>query len=157
AFRASDTMAPDLLTQVKVTIERAAAEANIDAPPLDPSATLWEWFYRVDRLFWNQRSRRVRPVLVFDQFEEAFTHGRSGTGRADETDSFVDQIIDLVRGSTPPSVAMRLETNSAEALAFKVSRDACGVVLAVRQEFLSDLLRLKPRLPFVLDAHFELA
>ena len=62
---------PDLPLQIKAAVEAAASRANVDAPALDPAATLWEWFYRAEAQFFNERSRRVRPVLVFDQFEEA--------------------------------------------------------------------------------------
>ncbi len=149
--------ATPLLQQIKSAIEDAFARAGADAPGLDPAATLWEWFYRSDAHFYNERSRRVRPVLVFDQFEEAFTHGRATSEVAAATDRFLDQLIDLIRGSVPASVAERLEQDAARALDYVSDRDACGVLLAIRQEFLAELLRLRPRLPSLLDHRFELS
>jgi WD40 repeat protein len=147
----------DLRLQVKVAIERAADDAAVDPPRLDPDKTLWEWFYRVDAAFWNERSRRVQPVLVFDQFEEAFTIGGSSEATSAQTGRFFDELVDLVRGSVPPSVATRLEAAPAEALGFTTGRDPCHILIALRKEFLADLLRLRNRLPMLLEHHLELS
>ena len=149
--------AADLRRQAKSAIERAAADAYVDIPALDPDATLWEWFYRTDAAFWNERSRRVQPVLVFDQFEEAFTIGGSTEPRTARTAAFLEELIHLVRGSVPPSVAARFEANSGEALAFTAGRDPCHLLLALRKEFLADLLRLRSHLPMMLEHHLELS
>jgi WD40 repeat protein len=158
-FRASGD-APsvsDLRSQVKTALERAAADAHIDAPSIDEDSTLWEWFFRSEARFFNERSRRVRPVLVFDQFEEAFTLGRTTPDLATVTDQFLEELADLVRGSVPAGVAERFAQDSAAALEFSTDRDPCGVLLAVRQEFLAELLRMRPRLPSLLDQRFELS
>lgn len=146
-----------LRRQVKSALEAAATHAHVEGPSFDETATLWEWFYRSDAHFFNERSRRVRPLLVFDQFEEAFTHGRSTAALAAATDQFLDELIDLVRGSVPATVARRFEQDPALALTFAIDRDPCGVLLACRQEFLAELLRLRPRLPTLLDRRFELS
>ena len=146
-----------LRAQVSDAIESVADKWHVDAPALDRRLTLWEWFFRSDVQFFNERSRRVRPVLVFDQFEEMFTHGRATEAQAKVTDQFLDEIIDLVRGSVPASVAAQLEQDASAALAFDTGRDPCGVLIALRQEFLAELLRLRPRLPSVLDHRFELS
>ena len=147
----------DLRTQVKTAIERAAADAQVEAPELDPESTLWEWFFRSEARFFNKRSRRVRPILVFDQFEEAFTIGRTTPELTNVTDQFLDELADLVRGSIPAGVAERFARESATALDYSTDRDPCGVLLALRQEFLAELLRLRPRLPSLLDHRFELS
>ena len=147
---------PALRAQVSQAIESVAEKWQVEAPPLDRGVTLWEWFFRSDVQFFNERSRRVRPVLVLDQFEEAFTHGRATEAQAGVTEDFLDEVIDLVRGSVPASVVARLEKDASGALAFNTGRDPCGVLIALRQEFLAELLRLRPRLPSVLDHRFEL-
>ena len=65
-----------LRSRLKAAIEIAAESANVEIPALDPGRTLWEWFYAAGAHFFTAESRRVRPLLVFDQLEEAFTHGR---------------------------------------------------------------------------------
>src|SRR5262249_23924379 len=72
-------------------------------------------------------------------------------------DRFLQELVDLIRGSVPGVVALRLEANPVEALSYSTGRDVCGVMLSLRQEFLSDLLRLRSQLPTILDAHLELA
>jgi hypothetical protein len=146
----------NLRDQLRRAIEGAVADTNVDAPPLDPESTLWEWFFRSEAKFFNERSRRVRPVLVFDQFEEAFTVARTTPDLVRLTDAFLDELADLVRGSVPAAVAARFARDSAAALEFTTDRDPCRVLLALRQEFLAEILRLRPRLPSLLDHRFEL-
>src|SRR5262245_33379510 len=154
---AGEASVPDLRTQVRTAIEAAVRDRGIDGPQFDPGHTLWEWFYRADARFFNERSRRVRPILVFDQFEEIFTLGRSTSSYLKTSDAFLDEIVDLVSGSVPTHVAERFEKDSAAALEFAPGRDPCGVMLAFRQEFLADLLRLRSRLPSLLDHRFEIS
>jgi WD40 repeat protein len=153
---AESSTSSNLRGQVRAAIENAARARHVEAPALAANLTLWEWFYRSEARFFNERSRRVRPVLVFDQFEEAFTLGRSTKAIAAATDQFLEELVDLVRGSVPRSVAARLEQDSAQALEFTTSRDPCGILIALRQEFLPELLRLRAHLPSLLDRRFEL-
>jgi hypothetical protein len=43
----------------------------------------------------------VIPLLVFDQFEEIFTHGRADEARSKATEAFLDELADLVEGDHP--------------------------------------------------------
>jgi WD40 repeat protein len=164
---AGDTVA-GLRSQVKSAIESAAATASVDRPELDVNKTMWEWFYRTEARFFgwedpcrtgspDEASKRVRPVLVFDQFEEAFTHGRTDAASWATTTEFFEELIDLIRGSPPTSVAAELESHPAAALEFSTGRDPCAIVISLRQEFLAELLRLRPRLPTLLDHRYEVS
>jgi WD40 repeat protein len=145
-----------LREQVKAAIEAAAARGGIECPTLDAQSTLWEWFFRSEARFFNERSRRVRPVLVFDQFEEAFTHGHASPALSRTTGQFLDELMDLIRGSAPATLTAQFEEEPGRARAFTPDRDACGIVLSLRQEFLAELLRLM-RMPTLLDQRFELS
>ena len=146
-----------LRVQVKRAIEQATADHHIDGPVLADDQTLWEWFFRSEEWFFTERSHRVRPVLVFDQFEEIFTHGRSSPSVSAAASQFLEELVDLVRGSMPTTVAERLASDATGVRTFDPGGDPCGVLIALRQEFLADLLRLRPRLPSLLDHRFELS
>jgi len=59
-----------------------------------------EYFHKVEAEFWNKQQHRVLPLLVFDQFEEIFTLGKS-EDRVHISESFLDELADLAEG-TPP-------------------------------------------------------
>jgi len=67
----SSTGTVPLVSQVRQFIEQAVQGAHGEGPALDLSATMWEWFQRTGANFWSERSRRLIPVLVFDQFESS--------------------------------------------------------------------------------------
>ena len=60
---------PDFFAQITNAIVGAAAAADIEAPPVGQSTTLWEYFHRREADFWSRRNRPMMPLLVFDQFE----------------------------------------------------------------------------------------
>jgi len=141
--------------QVGHAIQHAVRDGHAECPPLPPDETMWEWFHRTDASFWSERSRLLVPVLVFDQFEELFTMGRSPEWSA-ATDRLLDQLFDLVRGTMPDEVRQRCELEPGTASRFAPSRDGCHVVLSLRRDYLSELLRLRRRMPTLLESHFEL-
>jgi len=56
----------------------------------------------------------------------------------------------------PASVVSRCEAHPDEALSFSGGRDTCHLVIALRQDYLAELLRLRHRLPALLDHPLEL-
>ncbi|HMH49984.1 MAG TPA: hypothetical protein VK548_07105, partial [Candidatus Acidoferrum sp.] len=65
-----------LIEQVRLALFEALRAQEIDHPPLRDGETLWEYLHRNGLEFWTRQNRLVRPVFVFDQFEELFTLGR---------------------------------------------------------------------------------
>jgi WD40 repeat protein len=145
-----------LTSQVRQAIEHAVAEARAEGPSLPTSATLWEWFHRAGAEFWSERSRRLVPVLVFDQFEELFTLGRRDPLCTAATDAFLDELVDLARGSMPASVARQCEARPDDVLSFTTARDVCHLLIALRKDYVADLLRLRRRVPALFEHHLEL-
>lgn len=116
-----------------------------------PAETLWEFLHSTDTYFWR-RNKLVRPVLVFDQFEEIYTLGRA---RPDECKAFFDELVCLI-GNWPPAhieARMRREDCSAQ---FNLYGDDYRLVLCLRDEYLSDLLALQKRVPDILRNHQRL-
>ena len=85
-------------------------------------------------------------MLAFDQFEEIFTLGVFR--RADESKTFLEAIADLAEGRAPKAVKARLDRSPADASrAFDVSRQACRVLLSLREDYLAYLEDLRPLMP----------
>ncbi len=147
---------PDLIGQVRTALTQQAAAARIETPDFEPSETLWELFHRRDRDFWNARNRPVRPLLVFDQFEEAFTLGQVDVARRTAADRFLTQLADLVEGRPPAHLKDYLDGHPDAAKTFAFSQHTYKILLALREDFLPDLETLRPRMPSVALNRFRL-
>jgi WD40 repeat protein len=146
----------DLVAQVQSAIDDAARLAAVEAPPRPDGATLWESFHRKNAEFWDARNRIVMPLLVFDQFEEIFTLGRANAARRARTEAFLDELCDLVEGRAPQRVRERFDANPEEALQFSLTDEPCKVLLSLREDFLSELTDLRPRMPAITNKMYRL-
>ena len=69
-------------------------------PPInEQSETLWEYLHRT--IIYDSDGRRVRLLLVIDQFEEIFTLQQ----KEDVKESFFAELADLLNDVTPLYVA----------------------------------------------------
>jgi hypothetical protein len=121
-------------------------ENTHDAPDRE---TLWEYFHRVH--FWGPRNDRLTPVLVFDQFEEIFTHGN----RRPEDTEMLEQLADLAENRIPESVRQRAET-SGERQSVESGTPNYKIVLSLREDFVWRLDTLRPILPAIMRNRFAL-
>lgn len=139
----------DLTAQVGDCILSAAAEASVEAPAVSEGETLWAYFHRREADFWSGRNRPMLPLLVFDQFEEIFTLGRSDAARAKASDAFVTQLSDLVEGRPPAALKEHLEAHPEDAGSYAFGRHHYKLLLALREDFLPELEGLSERMPSV--------
>jgi hypothetical protein len=137
--------APPLRLQALSLILSAAAEWRIEAPGSQGDETLWEYFHHRDADFWSERNRLVTPVLVFDQFEEAFSVGKRFPGTA----AFLDELADLVEGRPSNEVKAFLDSQPEEARRFDFLTHRYRVVLAFREDFFSEIESLRGRMPSI--------
>jgi hypothetical protein len=147
-----DFTAAHTVEQVKaLTLEATRlAGVSLENEPADGSGLgLWEFFHAVE--FWSPRNDLLTPVLVFDQFEEVFTVGRT----RHETAEFIQQLADLAENRMPKTVQDRLEQGH-ERIAFDPRLQNYKVVLSLREDFVSKLDSLRPILPAVMRNRFAL-
>jgi hypothetical protein len=142
--------APRLGVQVLEAVERAAAAARVRPPRLEREDTLWENFHRRGAAFCNAADAPVTPVLVLDQFEEAFTHGQDTPARAAATREFMEELADLVEGRAPAGLRARLEADSRRARQYSFGLHPYKVLLALREDFLAHLETLRGPMPSVM-------
>lgn len=136
-----------LVRQVREAIARAALAAEAETPPLDWEETLWETFHHEGADFWSLDNRLLIPLLVFDQFEEIFTLGKSRAALAEARDRFLIELADLIEGRPPAEVKARLDASPEQTRAYAFQQHNYKVLLSLREDFLADLEGLHDRIP----------
>ena len=148
--------APGLDAQVKTQLARAIDAAQLDSThPLDEADSLWQWLHLRDAELCDLRGRDVAPVLVFDQFEEIFTLGRSGD-RA-EIERFVASLGDLAENRLPATVEALIERDPTQAAQFDFRRSDYRLLLSLREDFLPHLEELRATIPSLMQNRMRLS
>ena len=147
--------AEDPTQQVKDAIADAAKNQSVTAEPVAPALssdaeTLWEYLHRME--FWDQQNKLVQPVLVFDQFEELFTLGWDHTS----TGSFMSELADVVENNLPAAVKTHLSEKGTK-LSYAWTRQDYKVVFSLREDFVSQLDRLRPVMPLIMHNRLPVA
>jgi len=138
----------DPVAQVKAITLAAARKHGLEtdsriAENATATATLWEFFHGTD--FWGPRNDQLTPLLIFDQFEEAFTIGKDQSQASD----FLEQLADLAQNRLPLVVEQRIK-ESAERVEIDLGGPNYKIVLSLREDFVSRLDQLRPILPAIM-------
>ncbi len=150
------TDAPPLVSQVHAALREACSTSKVEAPEIREGETLWEYFHRADAAFWNERNRLVTPVLVLDQFEEAFTLGAENERRRIRRDHLLAQLEELVENRPPQTLRERWNKDPELVSEFEQDRTPCKIILSLREDFLPDLEQLKERIRSIMQNRFRL-
>ena len=132
------------LEQARLAIFAELRAQGVEHPNARDGETLWEYLHRPGQEFWTRQNRLVRPILVFDQFEEIFTLGRTiPTVIA----AFREDLSDLVENRIPATIARRLEDGTLSDLGLDAHLMPYKVVLSLREDFLADLEEWRVTMP----------
>ena len=143
--------------QVHAALTREAAERRIKAPAREGRReTLWEFFYRKDALWWNDRHHIVTPLLVFDQFEEIFTIGRRSAETTRAVEQFLGELRAIILGAPPEVVKARCDADPDQALRYSLSRCPVRVLFSFREDYLAEFLELRDAFPAIGDQNLRL-
>ena len=145
-------------------IKRAFAESGIGinevVPVIDENGeTLWEYMHRHTFHFPGKPEVAVRPLIVFDQFEEIFTLQRNEEAKV----KFFSQLADLINEVVPqyvvdaqdraaaepassPSAEFSLDLGNEDTTEY-VHRSNFSLVFVIREDFLSYLERYTAYIP----------
>jgi WD40 repeat protein len=148
--------APPLEDQVEIRIEEVCAQEGIEAPAPVRAESLWEYFHKKECDWWDTSNRLVKPILIFDQFEELLTVGQSNPARAARTDSFLTELEDLIENRPPAALLKRFDTDRTLARQYDLERMDYRVVVTLREDFLADLEGLRERLRATMFNRFRL-
>lgn len=148
---------PDYIGQIRariVEVLHADATRPIEEQALarqqEDQETLWEYLHRM--VFWDWRNNPVTPVLVFDQFEEIFTLGRTRAA----TEEFLTALADVVENYIPDAVRSRMKARG-EVIHFLHDQPKAKVVLSLREDFVWRLDGLRKAMPSVMHNRFTIA
>lgn len=142
--------APELEEQLSQAVTTALEQAEAEGETVRSGESMWEFFHRIH--IWSSRNRLLVPVLVFDQFEEAFTLGKNDL----RTPLWLQSLGDLIENRIPQSVRLRIEADG-EAPDYAYERLEVRVILALREDFLPELEDLKPLIPSLAINRMRLA
>jgi hypothetical protein len=148
--------APPLEDQIEIRFEQVFAQEQIEAPKPVRAETLWEYFHKKDCDWWDANNRLVKPVLIFDQFEELLTVGQSNPVRSARTASFLTELEDLIENRPPAALLQRFNADRTLARQYDLERMDYRVVLTLREDFLADLEGLRERLRAIMFNRFRL-
>jgi tetratricopeptide (TPR) repeat protein len=151
-----DSSAPSPDRQMLEALRDELKNAGADdlASACDQSNDLWLLLHDQTYGFIDVNgSAIVRPVFVFDQFEEIFTLGEN---RNDFAADFRETLAAIVENRMPVRIRARIEAD--DSLADKVDYHAhpAKVLLSLREDYLHLLERWRHHLPALMDNRMEL-
>lgn len=133
-----------LTEQVRLSLLAELRAQQVEHPEPGPGEALWEYLHRTGQKFWTTKNRLVRPLFVFDQFEELFTLGRAVPA---EVAAFREDLADLAENRIPAALAIRLGDRPAGDLGLDVQAMPYKLVIALREDFLADLEAWRETMP----------
>ena len=145
-----------LSAQVLDAIGTACSAFRVEAPARQAGDSLWAHFHRAGAAFWNERNRTVTPVLVIDQFEEAFIAGERTPDSRERSAAFLAELGDLVENRMPETVRRAIEANVGAADAYEPDRRGPRLVLSLREDFLAQMEGLKRQVPSLMRNRYRL-
>jgi tetratricopeptide (TPR) repeat protein len=154
------TNTPPLTAQVIAAAARAVLEAGgrsePAAPAVDADDSLWEHFHRRTLRLVRPDGMPVRPVLVFDQFEELFAIGQASEAARARAAQFVIELADFVENRAPKSLERRLDDSPELARQFVFDDRDYRVLVCFREDYLPHLEGLRSLMPAIADNRMRL-
>jgi WD40 repeat protein len=141
-----------VLTALQAQMRAVGLSGQIELP-VRPGI-FWELFHNPEYGFiGSDGTPRLRPVLIFDQFEEIFTFGEN---RRADTLSFRDSLASIVENRPPEALRERIERDDELADRYIFQARPCKVLLSLREDYLHQLERWRRFMPSLMDNRFEL-
>lgn len=124
--------------------ELQAQQTDYPKPHADES--VWAYLHRRDLELWSADNHLLTPVLVFDQFEEVFSHGRSDQERLR---SVCHELADLIENRIPSEIGSSHESRQAAAQ-MDLLTQRYRIILSFREDFLPEIKNWERDVPSLL-------
>ena len=147
---------PDLTDQIKAAVSNHLETHQVDAPRPTAEESLWAYFHHKDTDFWSPRNRLLTPVLVFDQFEEIFTLGRSSDLNVNRTRAMIAELADLAENRTPDHLRRLFESDPDTARAYDFAKLNYKIIFSLREDYLPHLESLRAQIRSVMRNRLRL-
>jgi hypothetical protein len=132
------------IAQVARALFDALEQQHVDYPEPRPEQSLWEYLHVQGLELWTKQNRLVRPVFVFDQFEELFTLGKAVP---DLVATFAEDLADLAENRIPAGIVARIEDCTLNEHELDLQAMPYKLVITLREDFLPDLEGLRLTMP----------
>lgn len=151
----SDGDAQALCRQIVDAVRHAASAANCQLEHDQNHGTLWEFFHSTE--IWSPSVQLATPVVVLDQFEEAFTLGSQTTASRAQVEQLLQELADLIENRIPKVLAAKLSANPSDPrVGFTARWPQVKVVLALREEYLPHLEVSRREMPSIMRNRMRL-
>jgi hypothetical protein len=167
-YRESATLREQVKEFISSEVSRAIKRGELSAKPGDkpavspvPSAdeSMWRYLHRRVSGLRDRHGQRVVPVLVFDQFEEIFTHGRVGKTAETAFRPFLRELADCVENRLPEQIKEQLEQEPdarGEFANIDLSRQEYRIILSLREDYVAYLDDLSEMMPSTMENRMRL-
>jgi tetratricopeptide (TPR) repeat protein len=152
------TAAPSLADQVEIAASRAIAEAGARprTTPPDHTDTLWEFLHRRGLILETDDGSPIRPVLVFDQFEELFAIGQASEETRRRAADFLTELADFVENRAPEALERRLDDSPELVKQFIFDNRGYRILVSLREDYLPPLESLRQSMPSIAENRMRL-
>ncbi len=159
-FTFDDSNQPPIARAVEEILKALpAADSAVQSSSINYQPdSLWEFFHDRSLPWWQPNNPvSVRPVLIFDQFEDIFTQGEDKGGECTASAcEFLIAIADLVENRPPAALRERMRKDRALVRAYDFQSRPVKLVIALREDFLARLERWRRVLPSLVESRVEL-
>jgi len=149
-FSSAAALSP--LDQAANKLTAALSDAAVEFPAWQDQESLWCYLHRRDLEIWSKDNYLLTPVLVFDQFEEIFSHGKE---HAECIQSTFNTLADLIENRIPSELASGNSNRNAFSKHDLMSQHY-RVVLSFREDFLPEIEGWKEHVPSLLRNRLRL-
>jgi tetratricopeptide (TPR) repeat protein len=131
---------------VYTRIEEVARQKCLDYKTGE-EGTLWQFFKTVE--LWSSGDELLKPVLIFDQFEEFFL-----IYSAERRSRFIQQLGDLINNNIPRTILKVVKKEKP----FRYSEKPPNVkiIISIREDYLGHLEEMSSEIPDILQNYFRL-
>lgn len=119
---------------------------QVDYPEPMAGESLWHYLHRRDLELWSCDNHLLTPVLVFDQFEEIFSHGRQDP---EGLRHMCHELADLIENRIPSEIGASGESRQAVAQ-LDLLTQRYRIILSFREDFLPEIKNWERDVPSLL-------
>lgn len=119
---------------------------QVDFPEPEANESVWEYLHRRDLELWSADNHLLTPVLVFDQFEEVFSHGRNDQ---ESLMRMCHELADLIENRIPSGIGSGQDRRQ-ETARLDLLGQRYRIILSFREDFLPEIKNWEHDVPSLL-------
>ncbi len=149
-FSPTVTLPP--IDQAAKKLQTALVAVGADFPTWSEAEGLWHYLHQRNLKIWSKDNYLLTPVLIFDQFEEIFSQGKSDP---DCIQSSFHALADLIENRIPSELTVG-KSSRRTLSELDLMAQPYRIVLAFREDFLPEIEGWKEQVPSLLRNRLRL-